>query len=64
LVTHDVDDAVRLGDRLFLLSPRPARIVADLPISTPRGERGDAEIAAIKLDVMRRINGDPSEQES
>ena len=64
LVTHDVDDAVRLGDHLFLLSPRPARILADLPISTPRGERGDAEIAAIKLDVMRRINGDPSEQES
>ena len=29
LVTHDLDDAVRLGDRLFLLSPRPARVVAD-----------------------------------
>ncbi len=28
LVTHDVDDAVRLGDRLFLLSPQPARILA------------------------------------
>ena len=59
LVTHDVDDAVRLGDRLFLLSPRPAPIFADLPIRTPRGARGDAEIAAIKSDVMRRINGDP-----
>jgi ABC-type nitrate/sulfonate/bicarbonate transport system ATPase subunit len=64
LVTHDVDDAVRLGDRLFLLSPRPARVLADLPIRTPRGERADAEIAAIKLDVIRRINGDPSERES
>jgi ABC-type nitrate/sulfonate/bicarbonate transport system ATPase subunit len=64
LVTHDVDDAVRLGDRLFLLSPRPARVLADLPIHTPRGERGDAEIAAIKLDVMQRINGGPSERES
>jgi ABC-type nitrate/sulfonate/bicarbonate transport system ATPase subunit len=59
LVTHDVDDAVRLGDRLFLLSPRPARIVAELPIRIPRSERTDAEIAAIKLDIMRRINGDP-----
>ena len=62
LVTHDVDDAVRLGDRLFLLSPRPARILADLPIRTPRGARGDAEIAAVKLDIMRRINGDPAER--
>ena len=64
LVTHDVDDAVRLGDRLFLLSPRPARVLADLPIHTSPSKRGDAEIAAIKLDVMRRINGDPSERES
>ena len=61
LVTHDVDDAVRLGDRLFLLSPRPARILAELPIRMPRGGRGDAEIAAIKLDIMRRINGDTIE---
>ena len=58
LVTHDVDDAVRLGDRLFLLSPRPARVLADLPIRTPRNARGEAEIAAIKSDIMRRINGD------
>ena len=64
LVTHDVDDAVRLGDRLFLLSPRPARLLAELPIRTPRGARGEAEIAAIKLDVMRRINGDPPARES
>jgi len=64
LVTHDVDDAVRLGDRLFLLSPRPSRVLADLPIHTPRGKRGDAEIAAIKLDVTRRINGGPAERES
>jgi len=58
LVTHDVDDAVRLGDRLFLLSPRPARNLAELRIAAPRNKRGDAEIAAIKLDIMRRINGD------
>ena len=60
LVTHDVDDAVRLGDRLFLLSPRPARVLADLPIRTPRSKRGDAEVAAVKLDIMRCINGDPA----
>jgi NitT/TauT family transport system ATP-binding protein len=64
LVTHDVDDAVRLGDRLLLLSPRPARLLADLPIRTPRGARGDAEIAAIKSDVMRRINGGLTERDA
>ena len=64
LVTHDVDDAVRLGDRLFLLSPRPARILADLPIRTPRSQRSDAEVAAIKLDIIRRINGDSTERDA
>jgi NitT/TauT family transport system ATP-binding protein len=57
LVTHDVDDAVRLGDRVLLLSPRPARIFADLAIRTPRSKRGEAEIAAIRADITRRING-------
>ena len=64
LVTHDVDDAVRLGDRLFLLSPRPARILADIPIRTPRSQRGDVEVAAIKLDIMQRINGGPTERDA
>ena len=64
LVTHNIDDAVRLGDRLFLLSPRPARVLADLPIRTPRRARGDTEIAAIKSDIMRRINGDLIEQDA
>ena len=64
LVTHDVDDAVRLGDRLFLLSARPARILAELPIPTPRRARGEAEIAAIKADIARRINGDRTERDA
>ena len=64
LVTHDVDDAVRLGDRLFLLSPRPARVLADLPVRTPRRARGDAEIAAIKSDIMRRFNDDLAERDA
>jgi ABC-type nitrate/sulfonate/bicarbonate transport system ATPase subunit len=64
LVTHNVDDAVRLGDRLFLLSPRPARILADLPIPTPRSARGETEIAAIKADIARRTNGDRTERDA
>jgi ABC-type nitrate/sulfonate/bicarbonate transport system ATPase subunit len=56
LVTHDVDDAARLGDRVFLLSARPARIVADLPIRTPRTARGQAEIEAIKAHIALRTN--------
>jgi ABC-type nitrate/sulfonate/bicarbonate transport system ATPase subunit len=53
LVTHSVDDAVRLGDRLFLLSPRPARILGVVPIRTPRRARGAAEISDIKAKLAR-----------
>jgi len=55
LVSHDIDDAVRLGDRVFLLSPRPTHIVAELPIPTPRGARSEAGIAAIKADIAQRM---------
>ena len=53
LVTHNLDDAVRLGDRLFLLSPRPARIVAVVPIPTPRHARDEADISRIRAEVAR-----------
>jgi len=35
LVTHSIDEAVRLGDRVVVLSPRPARIVEDVSIDLP-----------------------------
>lgn len=40
-VTHDIDEALRLGDRILLLSAHPARIVMDARIAAPRGSRQD-----------------------
>jgi ABC-type nitrate/sulfonate/bicarbonate transport system ATPase subunit len=37
IVTHDLSEAIALADRVFLLSPRPAHVVATLDIATPRG---------------------------
>lgn len=62
LVTHSLDDAVRLGDRLFFLSPRPARVLAEVPIAIPRNARADAEIAAIKTGLARRIQGEQGDE--
>jgi len=36
LITHAIDEAVLLGDRLIVMSGRPGRIRLDLPIDLPR----------------------------
>jgi ABC-type nitrate/sulfonate/bicarbonate transport system ATPase subunit len=63
LVTHNLDDAVRLGDRLFLLSARPARILREVRISTPRRARNEAEITSLKTGLTRRTESDHAERD-
>jgi ABC-type nitrate/sulfonate/bicarbonate transport system ATPase subunit len=36
LVTHDVEEALYLSDRVVVLSPRPGRVVAELPVEIAR----------------------------
>jgi ABC-type nitrate/sulfonate/bicarbonate transport system ATPase subunit len=57
LVTHDLEEAVRLADRVFLLSARPAHLVAEIPLMIPRRVRTEAQIAAMLGDLSTRING-------
>jgi NitT/TauT family transport system ATP-binding protein len=57
-VTHNVREAVRLGDRVVLLSSRPGRIVAeyDVAIDRPRRieDRVVAELAGQITDALRK----------
>jgi NitT/TauT family transport system ATP-binding protein len=55
LVTHDIDEAARLADRILLLSARPARILAEVPIAIARRQRTSHDVAAIKATVERRL---------
>jgi NitT/TauT family transport system ATP-binding protein len=55
LVTHDVDEAIALADRLLLLSASPTRVIAELPVARPRGTRTAEELAAMRAEVARRI---------
>src|SRR5262252_838013 len=55
LVTHNIDEAVGLADRLFLLSSSPTRVVAEVPIARPRGSQSAIERAEIRAEIARRL---------
>jgi len=56
LVTHSMDEAIGLADRILLLSASPARILADVPIERPRSARSADEAAAIANRIWSAAN--------
>jgi NitT/TauT family transport system ATP-binding protein/sulfonate transport system ATP-binding protein len=59
LVTHDVEEAVYLGDRVVVMQPNPGRIkrIIDVPLARERN-RTSAEFTAIKEEVLREFAHD------
>jgi NitT/TauT family transport system ATP-binding protein len=55
LVTHDVDEAIALADRIFVLSARPAHVVGEIKVKTPRGAMTDEEhkAIAVRIEALR-----------
>jgi NitT/TauT family transport system ATP-binding protein len=51
LVTHDVGEAIRLADRIFVLSPRPARVIGEIGVENPRDAMSGAEARALEARV-------------
>lgn len=53
MVTHDVDEAVFMADRIVVLQPHPGRIkrIVDVPLVRPH-DRSSAAYASIKANVM------------
>ncbi|HEX9941696.1 MAG TPA: ABC transporter ATP-binding protein [Thermoanaerobaculia bacterium] len=56
LITHDVEEAIHLADRILVLSPRPARIQAtfDVPFAHPR-RVSSPEAQALRVAVLKEL---------
>ena len=63
-VTHDVEEAVFLADRIVLFSKRPARVVADIDVTAALGperpleRREEAAFFALRNDVLHKIRAE------
>ena len=58
-VTHDIDEAVRLSDRILIMTGRPGRVLEDVPVSMPRprnlAQREPPEFGELKWHVWTRL---------
>jgi NitT/TauT family transport system ATP-binding protein len=59
LVTHDVDEALYVADRVLLLGQRPARVIGDVSIAVPRPrQHDDPRIRALRMEVLTLLGFD------
>ena len=57
LVTHDLDEALYLSDRVFVMSGKPAALRDVVPVSVPRPrDRRDPELARLRIHLMEALH--------
>lgn len=54
LVTHDVDEAIFLSDRVYVMTPRPGRVAAEVEISLPRPRVYDKVVTSVPFLALKR----------
>jgi ABC-type nitrate/sulfonate/bicarbonate transport system ATPase subunit len=59
LITHDVREAVFLSDRIYVLSPRPARVLREFKVPLPRprtlADLGSSAARQIETEILESL---------
>jgi ABC-type nitrate/sulfonate/bicarbonate transport system ATPase subunit len=57
LVTHDIDEAIYMSDRIVLMTPRPGRIerVIDVPLPRPR-QRVSPQFLELRASILEMLH--------
>src|SRR5262249_29788338 len=57
LVTHDIDEAIYMSDRIALMTPRPGRIerIIDVRLDRPR-QRNSPEFLKLRSDILEHLH--------
>jgi NitT/TauT family transport system ATP-binding protein len=63
-ITHDIEEAIYLSDRIWVLSRRPSQIIQELPVEFPRprnqlATRAEARFMAMRNEIYRQIGHAP-----
>lgn len=57
LVTHDVDEAIYLSDRIVIMTPRPGRISEIMEVNLPHPrDRGSTEFLHIRRNILEKLH--------
>jgi ABC-type nitrate/sulfonate/bicarbonate transport system ATPase subunit len=57
LVTHDIDEAIYMSDRIVIMSPRPGRVdrTIDVPLARPR-QRNEGQFFRLRSEILEILH--------
>jgi ABC-type nitrate/sulfonate/bicarbonate transport system ATPase subunit len=63
-VTHDVEEAVILADRIVMMSPRPGRLRRTVDVALPQQRIGTPDAIALTTELRASLEAEPIEETS